>query len=71
MLASEIGIKRAKLLIAGDWVAGVRTFDVFDKFNGDLIGHGECASEAQVHTAVAAAKQAVRAARGRSFMAFP
>src|SRR5262249_50432362 len=57
VLASEIGTKRAKLLIAGDWVAGDRTFDVFDKFTGDLIGQGESASEEQVHAAVAAAKR--------------
>src|SRR5438552_9938965 len=57
VLASEIGTKRAKLLIAGDWIAGSRAFEVFDKFTGDLIGQGECASEEQVNDAVAAARR--------------
>ena len=57
MLASEIGLKRAKLLIGGEWVTGVSTFDVFDKFTGERIGQGEAASREQVDSAVAAAKR--------------
>jgi len=63
VLASEIGTKRAKLLIAGDWVAGTRTFDVFDKFTGELIGQGECASEEQVSAAVTAARRSFEAVK--------
>lgn len=48
---------RARLLIGGQWVDGVETFAVTDKFTGEVIGHADRASRAQVDAAVAAAEQ--------------
>jgi succinate-semialdehyde dehydrogenase/glutarate-semialdehyde dehydrogenase len=55
--AIAIGTRRAKLLIGGEWVEGVRTIPVFDKFSGELIGEADRASEEQVNAAVAAARR--------------
>lgn len=57
MLASEISLKRAKILIGGEWVAGASSFDVFDKFTGETIGRAEAASREQVDAAIAAARR--------------
>jgi acyl-CoA reductase-like NAD-dependent aldehyde dehydrogenase len=56
MIASEIGLRRAKLLIGGKWTSGASSFNVFDKFTGERIGQAEAASEEQIDQAVAAAK---------------
>ncbi len=52
---------RARLLIGGQWVDGVETFAVTDKFTGEVIGHADRASRAQVDAAVAAAEQSFAA----------
>jgi acyl-CoA reductase-like NAD-dependent aldehyde dehydrogenase len=45
-------------LIGDSWTDGDGTpFDVFDKFNGGLIGQGRAATKAQVDAAVAAARE--------------
>src|SRR5690349_10240133 len=48
---------RARLLIAGQWVDGVDTFAVVDKFSGEVVGQGQRASKEQVDAAVAAARK--------------
>ena len=53
--AETIGLRRARLLINGQWVDGVGTFDVTDKFSGEVIGQADRASREQVDAAVAAA----------------
>ncbi len=55
---------RARLLIDGAWVEGPDApFAVLDKYTGEVIGHADRASQAQVDAAVAAAH--------RSFLATP
>lgn len=50
-----VTLRRARLLIDGEWVDGPETFPVIDKFSGELIGHADRASREQVNAAVAAA----------------
>jgi succinate-semialdehyde dehydrogenase/glutarate-semialdehyde dehydrogenase len=63
MLASEVAVKHAKLLIGGEWVTGASAFDVFDKFTGEKIGRAESASQEQVDRTVAGAKASFEAHR--------
>jgi acyl-CoA reductase-like NAD-dependent aldehyde dehydrogenase len=57
-------MQNARLLIDGAWTSGEGVGrDVLDKFTGAVIGTVDCASERQVHAAVAAAR--------RSFLAHP
>ena len=53
--APEVALRRARLLIGGEWVEGSETFPVTDKFSGAIIGHADRASHEQVDAAVAAA----------------
>lgn len=55
--------RRARLLINGEWVDGVETFPVYDKFTGQLMGHADRASRDQVSAAIAAADASFRATR--------
>lgn len=55
--ASDRRLTRARLLIGGSWVEGTGTFPVTDKFSGEVIGHADRASRAQVDEAVAAAQR--------------
>jgi acyl-CoA reductase-like NAD-dependent aldehyde dehydrogenase len=50
-------LKQAKLYVDGDWIEGAGTYPVYDKFSGELIGHGHSASQGMVTTAVEAAKK--------------
>jgi acyl-CoA reductase-like NAD-dependent aldehyde dehydrogenase len=50
-------LKHAQLFVGGEWLAGTKTYPVYDKFSGQLIGHGSCASSEQVKTAVTAARK--------------
>jgi succinate-semialdehyde dehydrogenase/glutarate-semialdehyde dehydrogenase len=59
--AAPVSIRRARLLIGGEWVEGVETFPVNDKFTGEIIGHADRASREQVHAAVAAADTSFQA----------
>lgn len=52
---TDKALRRARLLIGGEWVDGVESFPVTDKFSGELIGHADRASREQVDAAVAAA----------------
>jgi acyl-CoA reductase-like NAD-dependent aldehyde dehydrogenase len=52
---SDVEVRRAKLLIAGEWVTGQETHDVLDKFTGEKIAEVEVGSREQVEAAVAAA----------------
>lgn len=54
---SEVGLRRARLLIDGSWVEGAETFPVTDKYSGEVIGHADRASREQVDAAVAAAQR--------------
>jgi len=45
-----------KLYIAGEWIEGAGTFDVFDKFTGDVIGAAHIADAGLTDKAVASAK---------------
>src|ERR1700691_4056912 len=56
-------LKYAKLYVDGEWVEGTGTYPVYDKFSGQLIGYGSCASRELVDRAIGAA--------GRSFAASP
>ena len=60
---TDTALRRARLLIGGEWVDGVESFAVNDKFSGQLIGHADRASRAQVDAAVAAADASFRANR--------
>src|SRR5262245_63922187 len=60
---TDRALKRARLLIGGDWVDGVESFPVSDKYSGDLIGHADRASRDQVDAAVAAAEASFRTHR--------
>lgn len=51
---SPLGL-RARLLIDGVWTDGSETFDVTDKYTGEVIGRADRASREQVAAAVAAA----------------
>ena len=42
--APPAALGRARLLIGGEWVSGVETFPVFDKFTGARIGDADRAS---------------------------
>lgn len=55
-----VALRRARLLIDGEWVDGVETFAVTDKFTGEVIGHADRASRDQVNAAVAAADASFR-----------
>ncbi len=57
MISSQIETKLARLLINGEWTEGAKTYPVFDKFSGELIGHADCASRDQVAAAVASAQR--------------
>lgn len=57
---SGIAQLRARLLIGGEWVDGVETFAVVDKFSGAVIGYADRASREQVDAAVAAADASFR-----------
>jgi succinate-semialdehyde dehydrogenase / glutarate-semialdehyde dehydrogenase len=57
--APNVGTRRARLLIGGQWVGGEPTTPVVDKFSGALIGEMDRASREDVARAVTAA--------GRSF----
>jgi succinate-semialdehyde dehydrogenase / glutarate-semialdehyde dehydrogenase len=50
-----VALRRARLLIGGEWVDGVEQFPVADKFSGEIIGYADRASREQVDAAVAAA----------------
>jgi acyl-CoA reductase-like NAD-dependent aldehyde dehydrogenase len=54
---------RARLLIGGAWVDGSETFDVTDKYTGEVIGQADRASRAQVDAAVAAAHRSFETTR--------
>ena len=54
---------RARLLIGGEWVDGQDTFEVTDKYTGELIGHADRASREQVDAAVAAAHRSFESTR--------
>ena len=56
MAAAQAEIKRAKLLIDGEWVEGESTYPVFDKFSSKLIGYADSASKDQIADAVRSAK---------------
>jgi succinate-semialdehyde dehydrogenase/glutarate-semialdehyde dehydrogenase len=56
-------LRRARLLIGGEWTDGVESFPVHDKFSGELIGHADRASRQQVDAAVAAAAASFRTNR--------
>jgi acyl-CoA reductase-like NAD-dependent aldehyde dehydrogenase len=58
MVSITIATRRAKLLIGGRWVEGAESYDVFDKFTGEVIGSADCASKTQVRDAVLTAKLA-------------
>ena len=49
-------VKQARLLIGGEWVSGEGSFEVRDRFTGELVAQVERASREQVNAAVAAAK---------------
>jgi acyl-CoA reductase-like NAD-dependent aldehyde dehydrogenase len=52
------GARRARLLLGGEWRQGNRpSLDVTDKFTGATIGAVDCADQAQVDAAVAAARR--------------
>ena len=48
---------RVNLLIDGSWTTGAGTFEVLDKFTGELIAVADRASRAQVDAAVASARR--------------
>jgi acyl-CoA reductase-like NAD-dependent aldehyde dehydrogenase len=54
---------RARLLIDGVWTDGAGTFDVTDKYTGEVIGRADRASHAQVQAAVAAADRSFQSTR--------
>jgi acyl-CoA reductase-like NAD-dependent aldehyde dehydrogenase len=60
---TDKALRRARLLIGGEWVDGVESFPVHDKFSGELIGHADRASHQQVDAAVAAADASFRTNR--------
>ena len=60
---TEKALRRARLLIGGDWVDGVETFAVVDKFSGAVMGHADRASREQVDRAVAAAHRSFQTVR--------
>ncbi|HTL03831.1 MAG TPA: aldehyde dehydrogenase family protein [Vicinamibacterales bacterium] len=55
--------ERAKLLIGGAWVAGGDTYQVTDKFSGEVIGEADRASSDQVAAAVAEARRSFETTR--------
>lgn len=57
MAPGQTEMRRAKLLIDGEWVEGESTYKVFDKFSSALIGYADSASKQQVSAAVYSAKQ--------------
>jgi succinate-semialdehyde dehydrogenase/glutarate-semialdehyde dehydrogenase len=62
-LISQVSLRRAKLLIGGRWVEGDQTFDVVDKFSGEVIGQADRATREQVDAAVAAAHRSFLSTR--------
>jgi acyl-CoA reductase-like NAD-dependent aldehyde dehydrogenase len=67
---TDKALRRARLLIGGDWVDGVESFPVADKFSGELIGYADRASRQQVDAAVAAADASFRTNRLDSYERF-
>jgi acyl-CoA reductase-like NAD-dependent aldehyde dehydrogenase len=61
--ASQITLRRARLLIDGVWVEGDEPVAVHDKFTGELIGHADRASRDQVVAAIAAAHRSFESRR--------
>jgi succinate-semialdehyde dehydrogenase/glutarate-semialdehyde dehydrogenase len=61
--AAPAVLRRARLLIGGNWVDGVEMFPVIDKFSGAVIGHADRASREQVDAAVAAAHRSFQTNR--------
>ncbi len=57
MPVNAVAVRRAKLLIGGQWLEGRSTLPVFDKFTGDLIGEVDCPSLEQVNAAVTSARE--------------
>jgi acyl-CoA reductase-like NAD-dependent aldehyde dehydrogenase len=55
--ADRIDVKRAKLFIGGEWLDGVGSYSVYDKFSGTVMGEAECASWMQVNSAVEKAQE--------------
>lgn len=56
-VVTDVSTKRARLLVGGEWIEGRSTFQVFDKYTGELIGDAEVASEDQVKSAVENARR--------------
>ena len=52
-----VALRRARLLIGGEWVDGIEQCPVADKFSGEIIGHADRASREQVDAAVGAAHE--------------
>lgn len=49
-------MKQARLFVGGEWVESDERYAVYDKYSGDLIGYGFCATQEHVNAAVATAK---------------
>jgi acyl-CoA reductase-like NAD-dependent aldehyde dehydrogenase len=63
----QSGVRDARLLIGGEWVRGVDSFAVHDKFTGTVIARCERASREQVDAAVAAARRSFEEVRLTAF----
>ena len=62
--ASDVAARRARLLIDGQWSAGAeQSFQVFDKFSGEVIGEADRASREQVDGAVSSARRSFETTR--------
>jgi succinate-semialdehyde dehydrogenase/glutarate-semialdehyde dehydrogenase len=61
--ASDVSLRRARLLIGGEWAEGTETFAVTDKFTGEVIGYADRASREQVEAAVGAAERSFQATK--------
>lgn len=61
--ASPVSLRRARLLIGGEWVEGTDTFPVTDKFTGETIGHADRATREQVEAAIGAAERSFQTTR--------
>jgi acyl-CoA reductase-like NAD-dependent aldehyde dehydrogenase len=57
MSAAATGVRHAKLLIGGEWTTGRGTFEVVDRFTGELVANVEQASHDQISFAVESARQ--------------
>ena len=67
---TDKALRRARLLIGGEWVDGSGTFPVTDKYTGDLIGHADRASRQQVDAAVTAAQRSFETCRLEPFQRY-